>query len=189
MRVFAALALPEEVADHLDLALGQMRTGPGERVRWMPREHWHITTAFYGDLPDGAVPELAEQLGKVAATSPAMALRLSGAGSFQSRTLWMAVAGQDRADEAALVALMRSCALLTDPWDTERDRRRAHLTVARTGRRSAGGEPAALARALSVYRGPTWHADSVHLYASELGAGPGGGPRYQRLTSADLEPT
>lgn len=186
MRVFAALSMPEQAADHLQMALAQMRTGPGQRVRWLPREHWHITTAFYGQIPDGAVSDLADNLTQIAATSPPIALRLAGAGSFQSRTLWMAVAGHERADEADLVGLMRSCATLTDSADTDRDRRRAHLTVARTGRRSAGTEPVMLARALAVYRGPTWIADQVHLFSSELGAGPGGIPQYEWLATAEL---
>ena len=62
MRLFAAVWPPEDVLDHLDLALGAVRrTLPGDGtgpVRWSARDTWHLTCAFYGDVPDGRVADL-----------------------------------------------------------------------------------------------------------------------------------
>ncbi|MGC0143729.1 RNA 2',3'-cyclic phosphodiesterase [Pseudactinotalea sp. Z1732] len=184
MRVFAAVDLAAEAAEHLDGALEVIRDAAGSRLRWVHPAQWHITTAFYGQVPDGSVPDLMQALTANAAMSRAITLRLSGAGSFTGRTLWMGVAGADRADERALVGLMASCAELTT--EPDRRRRRGHLTVARTGRRSDGTELPGLVRALSVYRGPAWSVRDVGLYSSELGAGPGGSPRYELLGTAPL---
>ena len=75
MRLFAAVWPPEDVLDHLDLALGAVRrTLPGDGggpVRWSARETWHLTCAFYGDVPDGRVPGLVDALaGAAGATAP-----------------------------------------------------------------------------------------------------------------------
>ena len=65
MRLFAAIWPPEDVLDHLDLALASVRGAPSglsSAVRWSARETWHLTAAFYGDVPDGAVPGLTADL-------------------------------------------------------------------------------------------------------------------------------
>ncbi|MGC0273457.1 RNA 2',3'-cyclic phosphodiesterase [Pseudactinotalea sp. Z1739] len=184
MRVFAAVDLAAPAAEHLDGALEGIRESAGSRLRWVHPAQWHLTLAFYGQVPDGSVPDLMQALTATAAMSRAMTLRLSGAGSFTGRTLWMGVAGADRADERGLVDLMASCGELTP--EPDRRRRRGHLTVARTGRRSDGTELPGLVRALSVYRGPAWSVPQVCLYSSELGAGPGGSPRYELVGTAPL---
>ena len=50
----------EDVLDHLDDALRvrACTVGAVAALRWSARETWHLTTAFYGELPDGAVPAL-----------------------------------------------------------------------------------------------------------------------------------
>ncbi len=149
MRLFAAVWPPTDVLDHLDLALGAVRrtvpadgTGP---VRWSARETWHLTCAFYGDVPDGRVPELAVALGAVAASRPPYRLRLRGAGVFSHRTLWVGVGG----DTAAQLALARGAVVAGEPAGSrpdDRPRERAHLTIGRVrdagGRRGWGGRTA-----------------------------------------------
>lgn len=191
MRVFAALNLSDEAADHLNLTVRSMQSATATPLRWVHHAQWHITTAFYGEVPEGAVGELAGELTRVAAASRPMSLHLSGAGSFAGRTLWMGVSGRTSADETTLVDLMRACAEL----GADRDRQRAHLTVARVAggrgrRRNAASRPgtglAHLVRALSVYRGPYFEVGEVVLYSSRLGAGPAGGPLHERLIGAPL---
>jgi RNA 2',3'-cyclic 3'-phosphodiesterase len=50
------------------------------------------------------------------------------------------------------------------------------------------GEVAGLAHALAVYQGPVWEVGEIALVASELGAGPSGGPRHEVLTRYPLGP-
>ncbi len=204
MRVFAAVWPPDEVLDHLDLALGALRrtlptdgTGP---VRWSARETWHLTCAFYGDLPDGRVPELVSRLGAVAARIEPYTLRLRGAGVFSHRTLWVGVGGDTAAQQVlARATVAAGEAVGTRPDDRPRDR--AHLTIgrvrpngasARGGRwrdrhRSAEGFDAeALVGALAVYEGPAWTVDALTLVTSRPGEGRGGGPLYTPLAELAL---
>src|SRR4051794_16848653 len=96
MRLFAAVWPPDHVLDHLDLALASVRgepSGLSSAVRWSAREAWHLTVAFYGDLPDGVVPDLTTDLAELAAGIAPYELALHGAGVFSHRTLWVGVAG------------------------------------------------------------------------------------------------
>lgn len=205
MRLFAAVWPPEDVLDHLDLALGAVRrTLPGDGtgpVRWSARETWHLTCAFYGDVADGRVPDLVGALSRAAATSAPYRLRLRGAGVFSHRTLWVGVGGHTAAQQAlAHAAVVAGEAAGTRPDD--RPRERAHLTIGRVqdlgGRR--GGRPwrpprressdafdaDALVGAMAVYEGPEWTVDELLLVASKPGAGRGGGPLYTTVDAFGL---
>ncbi|QDB79786.1 RNA 2',3'-cyclic phosphodiesterase [Georgenia wutianyii] len=205
MRLFASLRPPAEVLEHLAHALdgvapGSLDAGPPP-LRWVPPEQRHVTLAFYGEVPDGALEDLAETLGAVTASTAPLQVQLAGAGVFSGATLWVGVRVVD-GDERALTRLMgRVEAAGEDISRLEpRDRHRAHLTVARLSaraqrersdrrRRSGRGDrrpgrgPAvdlpAVAHALSVYRGPEWTAREVELVESHLGAGRSGGPLHE----------
>ncbi|WP_257160303.1 RNA 2',3'-cyclic phosphodiesterase [Corynebacterium cystitidis] len=194
-RLFAALAVPDHVREHLVTALRPIRERDGGVLRFTDPENWHITCAFYGDTAED--PE--RLLGHLAAAAAGAAgpaggpldLYLSGAGSFSSRTLWIGVGGATK----RLRALMAGC-VLEDfsagragrlSGEQQRARQRAHLTVARAHNRLQDpwllGD---LTHALSVYRGPQWRATSVGLYESFLGEGRSGGPRYELIGEVEL---
>lgn len=166
MRLFVALDLPAEVADHADRALAPVRDRHGE-LRWVPPQRWHLTLAFYGDVPDERVAAVAARVERgvrgprgrrgQAGRRP-LELRLGGSGRFARRALWLGVDG----DVAGLRSLARGVASDRSPF-------RAHLTVARL----RGGVDAAPAQAeLADYAGPSWVAATVHLVRSRLGANP-----------------
>ncbi|MBK0418937.1 2'-5' RNA ligase family protein [Leucobacter sp. CSA1] len=220
MRLFLSLPLPATVAEHLDLAVGAVadaaawgvgatdgRRGGAERgsesgsgrpaVRWTPREQRHITLAFLGETPGGAVDELTLELRRSLLRLPAPVVRLRGAGVFSGRTLWVGVQEQrgrahgERGDR--LTALMAVCeeagALFASRGEllAARDRRRAHVTVGRArDRRRGEGILQHCAAALSVYQGPEWTADEVLLVRSELGAGRGGSALHETLAEIPL---
>lgn len=149
MRLFAAVWPPDDVLDHLDLALGAVRRGAGGPaagsgpVRWSARETWHLTCAFYGDVADGSAPELAGSLAAVAAAAFPYRLRLRGAGVFAHRTLWVGVGG-DTAAQAALARAAVSAGQIVGARPDGRARDRAHLTIGRvradgSGPRRRGG--------------------------------------------------
>lgn len=211
MRMFAAVWPPQDVLDHLDLALASVRGAPSglsSAVRWSARETWHLTVAFYGELPDGARPGLVADLAEVATGVEPYELGLRGAGVFSHRTLWVGVAGDldsQRAVTRGCVEAGESAGGLLD----NRPRDRPHLTIGRvrpgsrpTRRRSSrpdrpGARPdaqamddedvaAALVRALAVYEGPRWIVDELVLVSSRPGAGRGGGPLYERVETFPL---
>ena len=71
MRLFAAVQPPAHALEHLEGALDAVR-GPDEEVggvgplRWAPPEDRHVTLAFFGEVPDGAVGEVEDGLAAVA---------------------------------------------------------------------------------------------------------------------------
>ncbi len=115
--------------------------------RWVPPERWHLTLAFYGEVPDREVAKVVDRLDRRLGDVADLALALTGAGAFSRRAVWLGVTG----DVAPLRAWPGWCA---------RDRGRPyrpHLTVARLRgdadadtrrgclvgvRRSAAGRPA-----------------------------------------------
>jgi len=200
VRLFAAVRPPEPALEHLARALAALgwpgigASAPGA-VRWTARENWHVTLAFYGEAPGGAIDELSDGLAGLAASSRAPVVSLRGAGVFSGRTLWVGTGG----DTAGLVALCRGAR------DTgaqvlgraeERERTRPHLTVGRQvpdprARRRGGrqrGQADDVAHALAVYRGPEWRAGELVLVRSEPGRGAAGGPLYTDLAAFRLDP-
>jgi 2'-5' RNA ligase len=219
VRLFAAVWPPDEVLDHLDLALGAVRrsVGPGtDPVRWSARETWHLTCAFYGDVPDGSVPELVRELAQVAGAAAPYTLTLRGAGVFSHRTLWVGVGGDVAAQQAVTRGAVAAGQAVGARPD-ERPRERAHLTIGRVrndgaGRRGSrrgdsrrrgrdeargngsrrsreagdGVDADALVAALAVYEGPAWTVEALALVASRPGEGRGGGPLYTAVEELAL---
>ena len=186
MRLFAAVTPPDDVLEHLETTLASVRGGQASGLRWTLPEARHITLAFYGEVPEGYLDDVASALDDVAAAHRSFAAALRGAGLFDGRTLWVGCSGDGW-------GLLMSAAgrIGTDLLGRAEDRRsRPHLTVARVAGRGRaargpargagpdGVDPAALAHALALYTGPTWTVDEVALMSSRLGAGLGGSPRY-----------
>jgi 2'-5' RNA ligase len=148
---------PLEVLDDADRVLEPVR-GRWPDLRWVPPARWHLTLAFYGEVPDENVPGTADMLARRLAGHTAVELRLAGAGQFGRRALWLGLAGE-------VPALRRLAHAVT----FERRPYRPHLTVARL----RGGVDASPAVAeLSSYDGPPFVATTVHLVRSRLGPAP-----------------
>ena len=212
MRIFTAVYPSAEASAHLDLALasvgGPLVGDPGKGVRWTPKEQRHVTIAFHGEVPDGAVPHYVDELTAAVAGIEPFECLLAGGGTFQGRTFFVGVGEQggrglralaDAAEEAAAV-----CGFRADP----RSAGRPHLTLARAtaraeqrrrGSTDRGGRRRPLdgpdigamfelwTRALSVYRGPAWTVDAVSVVQSELGAGASGGPLHTEVARIVLD--
>ena len=167
MRLFVAVTPPADVLADVAAALGPARELQPD-LRWIPVERWHLTLAFYGEVPDESLPGVIDKVARKLSRRPPpgqIQLSFSGAGQFSRRALWVGVDGEVE----ALQAVARSVS-------TDRRPYRPHLTVARL----RGGQDATRAAgALSSYAGPRWHADTVHLVRSFLGPK----PRYETVGS------
>lgn len=131
MRLFVAVWPSQAAMDHLELALDGVRAaGAATDIRWAARETWHLTTAFYGTVADGAVPELVDALGQAAAGLAPYELGLRGAGVFAHRTLWLGAGGDVTAHRAVVVASGAAGEAVGVTPD-HRPRDRPHLTVGR----------------------------------------------------------
>ncbi|MFF2952757.1 RNA 2',3'-cyclic phosphodiesterase [Kitasatospora sp. NPDC057965] len=191
MRLFVAVLPPVEALQDLADAVAPVRGLPGaDRLRWTTADAWHLTLAFFGEVPADRVTELEAALAEVAEAHPAHTLRLAGGGRFGDRVLWAGVEGQDWALRRIAEAVYRATAAVVG--ETDAFSFHPHLTLARAGssrgrrraeQRLAAAELDALARALDGYRGPEWEAAELHLMRSEQGGGP---VRYTSLCSLPL---
>lgn len=88
LRLFAAIEIPEEVAEELRPRMDRL---PG--ARWRPAEALHITLRFYGDLREDRARDLETELARIQGRP--FPLSLAGVGAFgdphQSQTLWAGV--------------------------------------------------------------------------------------------------
>ena len=163
IRLFAAIAIPEETAEGL---VRRQRGLPG--ARWRPLEALHITLRFFGEVSEAKADDIDAELGRV--SGRALSLTLEGVGSFQDgeeiHAVWAGVA-----ENPALRQLAARCeaAARRAGLKPERRRWRAHVTLAYL----RGAEPtrvAAWIQGHNMLRSPPFAAASFGLYSSLLGA-------------------
>jgi 2''-5'' RNA ligase len=124
MRLFTALALPDEVAQPLLL----MQAGvPG--ARWQKREQLHLTLRFIGEVDGAEANAIDDALAAI--TAPSFTLELKGVGSFggkNPRDLWAGAAPNE-----ALVHLNRKIESALQRIGLEPEARKftPHVTLAR----------------------------------------------------------
>lgn len=138
MRIFAALELPEDILDAIgDWWMQASLHLDAGAWREIPRENWHLTLAFYGEVSGGEAEEIAEALHDCAARTPPLRLALDGYGVFPTparpRVFWIGV--RETGDAGFLARLARCCeraghATLRRRIEG-RNRFRAHVTLAR----------------------------------------------------------
>lgn len=167
MRLFVALTPPPEAVEHAAAAVSAAHpAGPG--LRWIPPERWHLTLAFYGEVPEANVDGVTARAARNLAGTAAFDLAFAGSGVFARRALWLGVDG----DLPALRRTARAVAYDRRPY-------RPHLTVARL---RGDADPGPAREALRAYAGPAWRADTVQLIRSHLGPH----PAYQTLATFPL---
>ena len=182
MRLFAAVALPDDVVADLDDVISRHRD---DVLAWTLPEQWHITLAFYGQVEDLRVPDLKGRLTRAAKRYPVMSLALAGAGRFDERTLWLGCSG----DIATLRTVARSVSAAGRVGASSADdpfRFRAHVTLARA-RRPVDLRP--YVAALDAFRSRFWTVDAVSLVRSHLGAGAERRSRYETLSMHPFAPS
>ncbi|MEU6403127.1 RNA 2',3'-cyclic phosphodiesterase [Streptomyces sp. NPDC046985] len=186
MRLFAAVLPPEDVVDALADQVAALRKLPGaDGLRWTGRPAWHLTLAFYGEVGEEAVPELAERLARAARRTEPFALALGGGGQFgHGKALWAGVAGD--LETLRLLAERAEAAGRRTGLEMGAHRRyTAHLTVARA-REALDVRP--YVHALGGFAGRTWTVEEVVLVRSLLPRSGvlGEQPRYEPVARSPL---
>jgi 2'-5' RNA ligase len=119
---------------------GSLFADPGAGLRWTPRQQRHITLAFHGNVPDGAVPSYLDALNwalSEAAVEP-FSVSLAGGGSFGGRTLWAGI-GEGEKNLRGLAAVVQEAAAEAGFWPDKHGGARPHVTLARVSNNR--GEP------------------------------------------------
>ena len=63
LRLFAAVEPPAAVLDALDVFV-EPRRAADPNLRWVSRVNWHLTLAFFGDVPDARLDPLQQEIGR-----------------------------------------------------------------------------------------------------------------------------
>lgn len=180
-RLFAAL-LPDEAAIN-DLQRQIESTGtPGTRARPLPRENWHVTLVFLGEVERKRTRVLVDTLGTALASVPDFPLQVHRAGAFLEAGLpgrvWAGI--HDATGHLGRLALVcRQAARQADISVSGRDFR-PHLTIFR-GRPDPAPEWFA---AWQDYVGPRFWAGRVHILTSTLTSS---GSHYSPMATIGLE--
>ncbi|MDR2373230.1 MAG: RNA 2',3'-cyclic phosphodiesterase [Bifidobacteriaceae bacterium] len=184
MRLFAAIRPPAEVTDHLAGALaGALGPSWDRSAPISPRLNWHITLAFYGDVPDAAVPDHQRPLALGLAALGPFTLELRGAGVIRRQVGWIGVGGQTAILKRAMKAAAEAGQALPAQRPEAPRALRPHLTITRSADKP---HIRAALQALAIYQGPSWLVTEVELIASELGRGPGRHALHRPVAAAPL---
>ena len=185
LRCFVGVPIGEPLARELREAVPAVRaaaSADGDTMRWVAPRAWHLTLAFLGATPGGAVPGLIGAIARVGSDHAPFAIATGGLGAFPSRrdvrVLWYGLADRSRRLAELAVAVRAAVGSETSsPF-------RAHLTLAR----ARGDRGVMLPEAL--WRVPVPHSDLVVdeliLYRSLLARGPAS---YEMLASVPLAVT
>lgn len=189
LRLFAALALPDDVLETIERWWQTASQAiPRRHWRLLPREGWHLTLAFYGEIEGGLLRDLEQALAEQLADQNSLQLHSHGVGTFPSperaRVFWLGIEGQGL-DAIALRCHRAASALPATGSRRTKNREhpfRGHLTLARARHHARPFDP----RCLIAMPPPpelSWHASEVELIRSRLLPD---GARYERLTSFPL---
>ena len=177
IRLFAALSIPEEIAE------GLMRRQAGlPGATWRPREAFHITLRFFGEVAEPVADDIDSALQTV--SGPPLHLSLARVGSFGEGDHMDAVwAGVDDSPPLARLAARCEAAARRAGLAPNTRAYRPHVTLAYL-RKAAAGDVAAGEQANNLLRSPEFTVASFGLYSSQLIQG---GSRYRLERSYPLD--
>lgn len=162
MRLFAALSVPDDVAQ----ALARRQQGlPG--ARWRPLDALHITLAFFGEIDGRRADDLEAELSRV--SGQAFEISLSGVGAFgeghRTHAIWAGVAPSEPLN--VLAGRCRAAATRAQVPLESRDYR-PHLTLAYLKPQTDPKRIGAWITGHNLLASPPFRVDRFGLYSSVL---------------------
>lgn len=162
LRLFAALDLPDEVAEAL---LPLMRGVPG--AKWRPRENLHVTLRFFGEVAENVGDDIDAALEEIAQATAPFTLHCRGAGFFgkeEPTALWAGIAGGEglKALAADCERAARRCGLKPETRKFAPHATLAYLAGATLDR------VIAFEKRLALFESAAWTANGFQLVSSHV---------------------
>jgi 2'-5' RNA ligase len=159
IRLFAAVAIPEEITD------GLVRRQQGiPDARWRTPDQLHITLRFFGEMPETTAGDLDAELGRIPG-SP-LDLTLSGVGAFgegrEVRAIW---AGVETSEPLNVLASRCEAAARRAGLKAEGRPYMPHVTLAYLKRPDVA-KVSAWVQGHNLLRSPPFRVDRFGLYSS-----------------------
>jgi len=184
VRTFIAIELPEQVRTYLADCQQRLRRSGGD-VRWVRPDIIHLTLVFLGEVPAEMLADLEKAARDALARFGPLTLRAAGAGRFPPRGLprviWIGI----EETTGRLAELQKALAGATAAFAEKVEDRpfQAHLTLGRVKSPKGGRDLAAAVDAMTGQTGPTFIAQAVTIFKSELSPQ---GPTYTALAGISL---
>lgn len=175
MRTFIAIEIPDRFR-HETADLARLLS-TSVRGRFIPRESYHVTLAFLGEVDEMTASSAIAAIDEACLGARPLPLRPAGLGRFgcaQDATLWLGIA-EDPELTALADALRGALAARGIAYDSKRFR--PHITLARRARIPRGDLPA-------LPFPQDARAAGVTLFKSSLDSS---GSRYKPLYSVNLQ--
>jgi 2'-5' RNA ligase len=167
MRLFVACELPEEVK--ADVARHVLKFRAELQASWVKSESLHLTLAFIGEQPEGAVAKIAEALKISLAAARRVSAHLAGGGVFpnvkRARVGWV---GAEPAGEIASLAARSREGLGRVAVSFDDKPFKSHVTLARFRMSPRREQAEAFVRHLSSYESTPFELKRVVLFSSEF---------------------
>ncbi|MBY0564021.1 MAG: RNA 2',3'-cyclic phosphodiesterase [Hyphomonadaceae bacterium] len=160
LRLFAAIAIPDEVVDRL----APLMRGVGG-AKWRPPENLHLTLRFFGEVTEPIADEIDTALSTVADATAPFDLTLKTAGSFggaDPHTLYIGAA-----ENMALNKLAADCERAARRAGMSAEKRgfTPHVTLAYLSGASLDRVQAFVSR-LGLFAAPPFRVERFGLYSS-----------------------
>ena len=172
MRLFFALALPDDARTRLRPLLEAARQETGKAVGFSKAEQLHFTLAYLGDQPESEVRAASEAATEAVQGLAPFELSLGGGGAFpgpqRPRVLWLGV--RDGAAELVTLAGRLATALRERAFVLEERAFQPHLTLGRVRPHGERAAAAALAK-MPTDEQARFPVREIALVHSKLGPG------------------
>ena len=162
LRLFAALEIPDDVAERL---IALMRGVPG--AKWRAREHLHLTLRFFDEVQEPVAADLDAALEEVGQGTAPFELQLRGAGFFggaDPHALWAGVS-----PNTALKALAADCERAARRCGLKAEARKftPHVTLAYL-KGAMLERVVAFEKRVALFQSRPWVADNFVLFSSHV---------------------
>ncbi len=158
LRLFAAFPIGDAVADRLT---PMQADAPG--ASWRPRENFHMTLRFFGELDGGRARDLDQELGEI--VIPPFEMSLEGVASFRGREPTALWAGADAPPELARLAAACERAARRAGLPPEPRSFKPHVTLAYC-HGTTDADAARYQQRYAAFRSEPFWVDHFALYSS-----------------------
>lgn len=186
IRSFIAIPLPDDVLRGA-VRLIQRLSQPGDGIKWVPTDNFHLTLKFLGEVVNTEVPEVCRVIRHVSGQFEPFELSFAGTGAFphldRARVLWVGV--EDNTNSLTQLVNQLDAQLADLGFKREARDYTPHLTLGRTksGSRRANPDVVERLRQEDAIDLGAMNVDEVHLMASFLDKK---GPTYQVMDTIPL---
>ncbi|MEM1068223.1 MAG: RNA 2',3'-cyclic phosphodiesterase [Planctomycetota bacterium] len=186
IRSFIAIPLADDVLKGATQLL-QRVSHPGDGIKWVPSDNFHLTLKFLGEVDNTEVPDVCQTIREACQASQPFELAFAGTGAFpdlpRARVLWVGV--DDASGELTRLVNQLDHKLADLGFKREARDYTPHLTLGRTKGGSRRASPEVIERLhqeAAVDLG-VMQVDQMQLMASFLDKK---GPTYQVMDTIEI---